>query len=144
EKLHGAAGAGRAQMASYRRGGADPGAAGDGDRTPPARQEQAPVHAARRHGRFRGRGECREGSRHGEEGGAEGVLPPHGPSGRLEGDELRGDAGAQADGDPAQSGAGDDAADAPRAPAVQEVEDLRGTRASARGSEPATVRSGEV
>src|SRR5215207_10647888 len=130
-------------MASYRRRGADARSAGDGDRTPLARQEQAPVHAACRYGGLRGGGERREGGGHGQEGRAEGVLPAHRVPGRPQEDELRGYAGAQAHGDPAQGGPGDDAEDAPGAPTIEEVEDLRGAGASARGSEPAALR-GEV
>ena len=54
----------------------------DPDRRPPARQGQAAVHAARRHGRLRRRRERREDRRHRQEARREDVLPALGLSGR--------------------------------------------------------------
>src|SRR5918998_2045468 len=129
-------------MVRRRRRGEDPRAPGVGDRARFARQEQAAVHPPRRCGQLRYRGERGEGSRHGQEGRAEGVQAALGLPGRHEGDQLRADARAPPRGNLAQGRLRDDAEEPARPPADEEVEDLRGARASARRSEPAAIRGG--
>src|SRR5258708_24170146 len=62
----------------------DPRPSGDADRRPPARQGQAAVHPARRHGRLRRGRERREDHGHRQQARQQDVLPPFGLSRRVE------------------------------------------------------------
>ena len=79
----------RAPLVRRRRRGADPGPSRDPDRRHAARQGQAGVHAARRHGRLRDRRERREDRGHRQEARPEDVLPALRLPGRAQQRTLR-------------------------------------------------------
>src|SRR4051812_11376673 len=125
----------RAQLARRRRQRADARASRDADRRGAAREDQAGVHAALRHGRLRRRRERREDRRHRQQARGQEVLPPHRLPRRHQGALAERHARAPPRGGHPPRGQGHAAAQPPRAQAADEAEGLRRARPPARGAE---------
>src|SRR5215218_820846 len=122
----------RAQLAARRRRGPDPRPPRHPDRRRPARQAQAGLHAARRHGRLRRRRQRREDLGDGPEAQREDVLPPLGLPGRPEVAHAQRHARAPARGGHPPRRQGHAAEEPPGAEAADQAQGLRRAGASAR------------
>src|SRR5207253_9591545 len=114
------------------------------DRRTAVREAEARLHPARRHGRFRGRGERRADRRHGLEARPEDVPPPLRLSRRAQEPYASRAAREAADRSPARRGQGHAPEEPARAPAAHEAEDLCRPRASARAAKPEALEPGAV
>src|SRR4051812_3100124 len=123
----------RAQLAARRRQRADARPARDPDRRRAARQDQAGVHAALRHGRLRRRRERREDRGHRQQARGQEVLPPLRLPRRHQGALAERHARAPPRGGHPQGGQGDASPQPPRAQAADEAQGLRGSRSPAHG-----------
>src|SRR3954452_3061981 len=124
----------RAQLAARRCQRADARPARDADRRRAARQDEAGVHAALRHGRLRRRRERREDRGHRQQARGQEVLPPFRLSRWDQGALAERHARAPARGGHPQGGQGDASPQPPRAQAADEAQGLRGSRPPARGA----------
>src|SRR5688500_3169696 len=131
----------RAQLAARRRRGSDPRPSRHPDRRCPARQAQAGLHAARRHGRLRRRDQRGEDLRHGPEAPGEDVLPPLGLSGRPEVAHAQRHARAPTRGGHPPRRQGHAAQEPPRAEAADQAQGLRGPRSPARRAAAEAARA---
>src|SRR3954469_10918091 len=123
----------RAQLAARRRQRADARPARDADRRRAAREDQARVHAALRHGRLRRRHQRREDRRDRQQARGQEVLPPLGLPRRHQGAHAQRHARAPPRGGHPQGGQGDAPSQPPRAQAADEAQGLRGSRSPAHG-----------
>src|SRR4051794_22245927 len=127
----------RAQLAARRRQRADARPARDADRRRAARQDQAGVHAALRHGRLRRRRQRREDRRHRQQARGQEVLPPLRLPRRHQGALAQRHARAPPRGGHPPRRQGDAPPQPARAKAADEAQGLRGARSPARGAEAA-------
>src|SRR4051794_25123581 len=125
----------RAQLARRRRQRADARPAGDADRRRAAREDQAGVHAALRHGRLRRRRQRREDRRHRQQARGQEVLPPLRLPRRHQGALAQRHARAPPRGGHPPRRQGDAPPQPARAKAADEAQGLRGARSPARGAE---------
>src|SRR4051794_11214344 len=123
----------RAQLARRRRQRADARPARHPDRRRAAREDQAGVHAALRHGRLRRRRERGEDRGHRQQARGQEVLPPLRLSRRHQGALAQRHARAPPRGGHPQGGQGDAPPQPPRAKAADEAQGLRGPRSPAHG-----------
>src|SRR4051794_24354747 len=123
----------RAQLAARRRQRADARPARDADRRGAAREDQARVHAALRHGRLRRRHQRREDRRDRQQARGQEVLPPFGLPRRHQGAHAQRHARAPPRGGHPQGGQGDAPPQPARAKAADEAQGLRGSRSPAHG-----------
>ncbi len=132
EDLHRQAGRDPARLVRRRRRGEDPGPPRDADRRHPARQAEAAVHAARRHGRLRHRRQCGEDPRHRAEARPEDGLPALRVPRRPEDADVARAARPPADRGHPQGGQGHAAEEQARRGAADQAQGLRRPRASSR------------
>src|SRR3954453_1938672 len=125
----------RAQLARRRRQRADARAPRDADRRGAAREDQAGVHAALRHGRLRRRRERREDRRHRQQARGQEVLPPLRLPRRHQGALAERHARAPPRGGHPPRRQGDAAPQPSGAKAADEAQGLRGSRSPSRGAE---------